>query len=35
MIAKLLEKLLLDRLKTPIGEALIVFDAVGRLRALD
>jgi methylated-DNA-[protein]-cysteine S-methyltransferase len=35
MIAKPLEKLLLDRLKTPIGNALIVFDAEGRLRALD
>ncbi|MBO0719863.1 MAG: methylated-DNA--[protein]-cysteine S-methyltransferase [Blastocatellia bacterium] len=35
MIARPLEKLLLDRLKTPIGEALIVFDDEGRLRALD
>jgi methylated-DNA-[protein]-cysteine S-methyltransferase len=35
MIAKPLEKLLLDRLKTPIGEALVVFDGNDRLRALD
>lgn len=35
MIDRPLEKVLLDRLKTPIGEALIVFDYEGRLRALD
>jgi methylated-DNA-[protein]-cysteine S-methyltransferase len=34
MIPRPLEKLLLGRLKTPIGEALIVFDSDGRLRAL-
>jgi methylated-DNA-[protein]-cysteine S-methyltransferase len=35
MIARSLERFLLDRLKTPIGQALIVFDDEGRLLALD
>jgi methylated-DNA-[protein]-cysteine S-methyltransferase len=35
MIARQLEKLSIDRLKTPIGEALLVFDGEGLLRALD
>ena len=34
MTAKPPEQLLLDRLKTPIGEMLLVFDREGRLRAL-
>ena len=35
MIARPLENLLLDRLKTPIGVALIVCDDSGRVHALD
>jgi methylated-DNA-[protein]-cysteine S-methyltransferase len=35
MIGKLPENLLLDRLATPIGEALIVVDEAGCLRAFD
>jgi methylated-DNA-[protein]-cysteine S-methyltransferase len=35
MISKLPERLLLDRLATPIGEALIVTDEASYLRALD
>jgi O-6-methylguanine DNA methyltransferase len=35
MIDSMPERLLLDRLPTPIGEALVITDEMGRLRALD
>ena len=35
MPVKLLEPLLLDRVDSPLGEMLLVFDGEGRLRALD